>query len=103
MVLPTELLQEAMAGARGGGGDRALATLQSAITTAEGAEGVEEVVIQEAKTLLATQPLHAAIARREVAGLAAAIEAADGVADVDPAVVEVSGEGDCERRGWCDG
>ena len=62
LALPTELLREAMEGARGGGGARALATLQSAITTAEGAEGVEEEVIQEAKTLLATQPLRTAMA-----------------------------------------
>ena len=65
----------------------------------EVAEGVADGVIQEAKTLLATHSLHAAIARHEVAGLMAAIEAADVVADVDPAVVEVRGQG---GAGWSD-
>ena len=105
--LATKALREAMQGARAGGGGTV--ALQSAIATAEGAEGVEAELIQEAKTLLATllatQPLRTAIARREAAGLAAAIEAVDGQADVDPAVVVVSGRGgwDGETRGRRDG
>ena len=47
-------------------------------------------LVQEAKTLLATQPLRAAIERRDVAGLKAAITVAEGEAEADPAVIEVS-------------
>ena len=50
-------------------------------------------VIQQAKPLLATQSLHAAITRHEVASLRAAIEVAEGVAGVDQSLVEVSGQG----------
>ena len=90
MVLPTELLREAMDRASEGGGS-ALTALQSAIATAEAADGVDEALIEEAKTLHATQPLQTAMARRDVAKLRAAIEVAEGNADVDRAVVEVSG------------
>ena len=89
MVLPTELLREAMDRAREGGGS-ALAALQLAIGTAEAAEGVDEAMLQEAKTLLATQPRQTAMAQRDVATLRTAIEVAEGNADVDRAVVEVS-------------
>ena len=73
-----------------------LPALKSAIATAEG-EGVVNVeVIQEAKVLLATQPLRAAIERRDVARLKAAITVAEGEAEADPAVIEVS---EAHRRG----
>ena len=68
-----------------------LVALKSAIATAEAADGVDEALIEEAKTLHATQPLQTAMARRDVAKLRAAIEVAEGNADVDRAVVEVSG------------
>ena len=90
MVLPTELLRKAMDRTREGGGS-ALAALQFAIGTAEAAEGVDGAMLQEAKTLLATQPLQTAMAQRDVATLRTAIEVAEGNADVDRAVVEVSG------------
>ena len=76
--------------AREGGGS-ALAALQFAIGTAEAADGVDKTLIEEAKTLHATQPLQTAMARRDVANLGAAIEVAEGNADVDWAVVEVGG------------
>ena len=73
-----------------------LSALKSAIATAEG-EGVVDVeVIQEARVLLATQPLRAAIERRDVAGLKAAITVAEGDAEADPAVIEVS---EAQHRG----
>ena len=90
MVLHTELLREAMDRAREGGGS-ARAALQSAIGTAEAADGVDKTLIEEAKTLHATQPLQTAMARRDVANLGAAIEVTEGNADVDRAVVEVRG------------
>ena len=114
LVLPTELLREAMDGARqlgatsatrvgsefGGGGGfefggyRArridpLATLKSAIAIAA-AEGVDGAMLQEAKTLLATKQLQTAMEQREVAGLRAAIEVAEREVAVDRTVVEVS-------------
>ena len=109
MKLPTELMREAMDRAREGvptgattgfGGFGSgfalrppdpLLVLKSAIATAEG-EGVVDVeVIREAKVLLATQPLCAAMERRDVAGLRAAITVAEGEAEADLAVIEVSG------------
>ena len=109
MKLPTELMREAMDRARegvptgattgfGGFGSGLalrppdpLPALKSAIATAEG-EGVVDVeVIREAKVLLATQPLCAAMERRDVAGLRAAITVAEGEAEADLAVIEVSG------------
>ena len=90
VVLPTELLREAMDHAREGGGS-ALAALQFAIGTAEATDGVDKTLIEEAKTLHATQPLQTAMAGRDVAKLRAAIEVAEGNADVDRTVVEVSG------------
>ena len=94
LALPAELLREAMDGAREGG-EGALAALQSAIATSETAEGVDGGVggamLQDAKTLLATQPLRKAMERREVVGLRAAIDVAEGNVDVDGAVVKVSG------------
>ena len=68
-----------------------LATLKSAIATAEAGAGVDEALIQEAKTLHATQSLQTAMSRRDVAKLRAAIEVAEVNTDVDRAVVEVSG------------
>ena len=50
-------------------------------------------VIQEAKVLLATQSLRAAMERRDVAELRAAIVAAEGEAEVDVALVEVGVSG----------
>ena len=69
--------------------EQPLERLRSAL--AQAVEGVDEAMVQEAKTLLATKPLQTAMARREVAWLRAAIEVAEGNADVDRAVVEVSG------------
>ena len=69
--------------------EQPLERLQSAL--AQAVEGVDEALIEEAKTLLATQSLQKAMARRDVAKLRAAIEVAEGNADVDRAVVEVSG------------
>ena len=89
LVLATEQLREAMDGAREGAGG-ALTTLKSAIATAEAAEGVDGAMLQEAKTLLAPMPLRKAMEQREVAGLKTAIEVAEGNADVDRAIVEVS-------------
>ena len=98
-VLATEVLQTAMAGARsgeasgGGFGARRsepFAALKSAISTAECENVVDGALIQEAKVLLATQLLRNAMERRDVAGLRAAIVAAEGEAEVDVAVVEVS-------------
>ena len=98
-VLATEVLQTAMARARSGeasgGGfgvcrSDPLAALKSAISTAERENLVDGAVIQEAKVLLATQPLRNAMERRDVAGLRAAIVAVEGEAEVDVAVVEVS-------------
>ena len=68
-----------------------LGALKSAIATAEAAEGVDEALIEEAKTLHAAQSLQTAMAGRDVAKLRTAIEVAEGNADVDRAVVEVSG------------
>ena len=56
----------------------------------EAAKGVDGAMIQEAKTLLATQPLRTAMTQREVAGLRAAIEVAEREVAVDRTVVEVS-------------
>ena len=67
-----------------------LGALKSAIATVEAADGVDEALIEEAKTLHATQPLQTAMVQRDVAKLRAAIKAAEGNADVDRAVVEVS-------------
>ena len=78
----------------GAGG--ALTTLKSAIATAEAEEGVDGAMLQEAKTLLATKPLQTAMEQREVAGLSVAIEVAEGNADVDRAIVEVS---ECAHAG----
>ena len=89
-MLPTELLREAMDRTREGAGG-ALTTLKSAIATAEAAEGVDGAMLQEAKTLLVTKQLQTAMERREVAGLKAAIEVAEGEVAVDRTVVEVSG------------
>ena len=71
--------------------DLPLAALQSAIATAEAEGMVDATVIQEAKILLATQPLRAAMERRDVAGLRVAIAVADGEAEADRAIIEVSG------------
>ena len=118
-MVAADELQSAMIGARGGGAGATrpgglgsgggfgfglggfggfgsaltdpLAALKSAIATAEAAEGVDEAMLQEAKTLLATQPLQTAMAQRDVATLRTAIEVAEGNADVDRAVVEVRG------------
>ena len=116
-MLVTELLREAMDGAqqlgasatRGGGGFGGvggggfgvggygarrvdpLATLKSAIATAEAAEGVDGAMLQEAMILLATKPVQMAMEQRKVAGLKAAIEVAEGEVAVDRTVVEVSG------------
>ena len=89
-MLPTELLREAMDRAREGGGS-ARAALQFAIGMAEAADGVDKTLIEEAKTLHATQPLQTAMAQRQVAGLKKAIEVAEGEVAVDRTVVEVSG------------
>ena len=89
MVLVTELLREAMDRTRECVGG-ALAMLKTTIATAEEAEGVDGAVLQEAKTLLVTQPLRKAMEQREVVRLRAAIEVAEGNADVDRAIVEVS-------------
>ena len=98
-VLATEALQTAMAGARsgetsgGGFGARRsdpLAALKSAISTAERENVVDGALIQEAKVVLATQPLRNAMERRDVAGLRVAIVAAEGKAEVDAALVKVS-------------
>ena len=103
-VLATEVLQTAMARARSGeasggwfGARRSdpLAALKSAISTAERENVVDGAMIQEAKVLLATQTLRNAMERRDVAGLRAAIVAAEGEAEVDVAVVEVSVEKRC--------
>ena len=103
-VLATEVLQTAMAsvssGEASGGGIEArhsdpLAALKSAISTEERENVVGGALIQEAKVLLATQPLRNAMERRDVAGLRAAIVAAEGEAEVDVAVVEVSVEKRC--------
>ena len=72
--------------------DLPLPALHSAITTAEGV--VDAAVIQEAKILLATQPLHAAMERRDVAGLRTAIAIAEGEAGADGVIIEVSGAND---------
>ena len=69
----------------------ALSTLRSNIATAEADGVVDAEVIREAKVLLATQPLHTAMERRDVAGLKAAITVAEGEAEADLAVIEVSG------------
>ena len=90
MVLPTELLREAMDRTREGAGG-ALTTLKSAIATAEAEEGVDGAMLQEAMILLATKPLQTAMEQRQVAGLRAAIEVAEGEVAVDRTVVEVSG------------
>ena len=79
--------------ASGGGFGRhsdPLAALKSAISTAERENVVDGALIQEAKVLLATQPLRNAMERRDVARLRAAIVAAEWMAEVDVAVVEVS-------------
>ena len=47
--------------------------------------------MQEAKTLLATQPLRVAIEESNLAALMSAIATAKGEADADGAVIEVSG------------
>jgi len=70
--------------------------LKPAIAKAEAEGLVPTALVQEAKTLLATQPLRAAIERRDVAGLKAAITVAEGEAEADPAVIEVS---EAHRRG----
>ena len=57
---------------------------------------VDVAVIQEAKVLLATQPLRTAMERRDVAGLRAAITVAEGEAEADLAVIEVS---EAQHRG----
>ena len=67
-----------------------LVQLQIAMLTAE-KETVDATVIQEAKVLLATQPLRAAMERRDVAGLRTAIAVAEGEAEVDEAMIKVSG------------
>ena len=90
MVLPTELLREAMDRTREGAGG-ALTTLKSAIATAEAAGGVDGAMLQEAMILLATKPLQTAMEQRKVAGLKKAIEVAEGEVAVDRTVVEVSG------------
>ena len=79
-------------GQRGFGGSGAthvdpLATLKSAIATAQAVGTVDEAMLKEAKMLLATRSME----RRGVTGLRAAIEVAEGTVDVDRAVVEVSG------------
>ena len=71
--------------------DLPVLVLRSAIATAEAEEGVDAGVVQEAKTLLASQTLREAMERREGVGLRAAIEVAYGEVEVDGAVVEVSG------------
>ena len=109
MNLPTKLLQEAMDGARQGGAPGGaigpggfgfgfglrppdpLSALKSAIATAEAEGVVDATVIQEAKVLLATQPLRAAMERRDVSGLRTAIIVAKGEAGADGAIIEVSG------------
>ena len=48
-------------------------------------------LVQEAKSLLATQLLRAAMERRDVAGLRAAITVAEGEVEADRAIIEVSG------------
>ena len=68
-----------------------LSALKLAIARAE-AEGVVDVtVIQEAKVLLATQPLCAAMERHDVVGLRTAIAVAEGEEEADRAIIEVSG------------
>ena len=64
--------------------------LKSAIAKAEAEGLVPTALVQEAKTLLATQPLRAAIEWRHVAGLRVAITVAEGEAEADPAIIEVS-------------
>ena len=68
-----------------------LSALKLAIATAEAEGVVDAAVIQEAKVLLATQPLRAAMERRDVAGLRTAITVAEGEVEADLAVIEVSG------------
>ena len=94
MKLATELLQEAMDRASKVGltSSYYLSALKSAIATAEAEGVVDATVIQEAKVLLATQPLRAAMERqRDVAGLRAAITVAEGEAEAGAAVIEVRG------------
>ena len=95
LALATEQLREAMDRTREGAGG-ALTTLKSAIATAEAAEGVDGAMLQEAMILLATKPLQTAMEQRQVAGLKAAIEVAEGEVAVDRTVVEVSGR----QRNW---
>ena len=74
--------------------EQPLERLRSALAV----EGVDGAVLQEAKTLLATKPLQTAMEQREVVRLRAAIEVAEGNADVDRAIVEVS---KCAHAGTC--
>ena len=67
-----------------------LSALKSAIATAEAEGVVDAAVIQEAKVLLATQPLRAAMERRDVAGLRTAIAVAEAEAEADGAIIEVN-------------
>ena len=62
----------------------------AAIATAEAEGVVDATVIQEAKILLATQSLRAAMERRDVVGLRTAIAVAEGEAGADGAIIEVS-------------
>ena len=70
---------------------KSLSELKSAIATAEAGGVVDATVIQEAKVLLATQPLCAAMRRRDLAELKAAIKVAEGEAEADAAIIEVRG------------
>lgn len=76
--------------------DERLATLESAIATADREKVGDTELIQEAKTLLATQPLRVAIEQGDTKALMAAIWKAERAAEADGTVIKVSD--DCRAQ-----
>eukprot|EP00618_Florenciella_parvula_P012877 CAMPEP_0119466134 /NCGR_PEP_ID=MMETSP1344-20130328/926_1 /TAXON_ID=236787 /ORGANISM="Florenciella parvula, Strain CCMP2471" /LENGTH=466 /DNA_ID=CAMNT_0007498431 /DNA_START=373 /DNA_END=1773 /DNA_ORIENTATION=+ len=86
LKLPTEALMEAMQMANNGS-TKSLVALEASIVMAE-AEGVDAGVIEEAETLLATQPLRVAMVHGDGVELGAAITQAKQEVTADKAVIE---------------
>ena len=93
-LLATEVLQTAVDGACVSGASRlrsihALSVLKLAVAKAENEQVVDVALVEEAKTILVTQPLRKAIERRDEAELRAAVVAAEGKANADGQVLKV--------------
>ena len=93
-LLATEVLQTAVDGACVSGASRlrsihALSVLKLAVAKAEDEQVVDVALVEEAKTILVTQPLRKAIEGRDEAELRAAVVAAEGKANADGRVLKV--------------